>query len=279
MRPRRHVSNAALVKAIAILARRIAGDVAGFGDLGGARSRSSLGARARLLTACRELLRLERELGRLRKAHVQEQTRRIAASTLSTDRKVHIGGGGEKLKGWIDVDLPPGADLPLNVLWGLPFASGCVSFVFCSHMLEHLDYPADALAFLREIRRVLRPGGVARFVVPDIEKYFAAYVRNDKAFFRARRKTWPHATGLPTLLTEALLYAGGGAQPDDFFGHKFGYDFETLRRALRDAGFRRIVKSGYMKSRRLELRVDSASPYARAAFRGRHYSLFVDATR
>jgi predicted SAM-dependent methyltransferase len=146
-------------------------------------------------------------------------------------------------------------------------------------MLEHLDYPDAALAFLREVRRVLRPGGVLRLVVPDIHEYLAAYARRDRAFFQARRKTWPDSERCDTMLIETLLYAGAASQPHDFFGHKFGYDVETLKLLLRKAGFRRVERSAYMKSRHPELRVDSASPYARAAYRGRHYSLFVDAVR
>ena len=272
------ISNARIVESIAILTREIANDLSGLGSHVDAAARSPSDVRGRLISACRELLRLRQQLFRMRGACVRNQVARIARSANWREAKIHLGPGGWPLDGWINVDLPP-ADLSLNVLWGLPFPAGFARAVFCSHMLEHLDYPDAVLPFLREVRRVLRAGGVLRLVVPDIQKYLAAYVRQDKAFFRARRRIWPDSARNETMLVEALLYAGAGSQPDDFFGHKFGYDFETLKRLLRKAGFRRIEKSSYMKSRRHELRVDAASPYARAAFRSSHYSLFVDATR
>lgn len=269
-------SNERIVESIAILTRQVANDLGGFGSYVDPVARSSTDIRGGLIIVCRELLRLRRKLIRMRKPYVGAQASRVALSG-PTDR-IQIGGGGQTLEGWLSVDLPP-ADLSVNVLWGLPIRGASARVVFCSHMLEHLDYPDAALAFLREVRRVLRPGGVLRLVVPDIQEYLAAYARRDRAFFRARRKIWPGSERCETMLTETLLYAGAASQPHDFFGHKFGYDFETLKLLLRKAGFRRIERSAYMKSRHPDLRVDSASPYARAAFRGRHYSLFVDAVR
>jgi hypothetical protein len=59
--------------------------------------------------------------------------------------------------------------------------------------------------------------------------------------------------------------------------HKFGYDFETLSRLLRRAGFRQIERSDFMQSRRSVLRVDAASAIASAKYGNRYYSLFVEA--
>jgi ubiquinone/menaquinone biosynthesis C-methylase UbiE len=46
----------------------------------------------------------------------------------------------------------------------LPFAAGAFDRVYCSEVLEHLVDPAAAVA---EIRRVLKPGGVAVLSVPN----------------------------------------------------------------------------------------------------------------
>lgn len=271
------VSDARVLEAIAILARRIAQDVEGFGGCLEADRARGRRLRERLVSACRELLKLQRGLARRREALVTRKSRKIAAAIPPSGLRLHIGGGGERLPGWINLDLSPRADLPWNVLWGLPYPDGSVDLAFSAHTLEHLDYPHDALAFLREVRRVLRPAGVLRLVVPDAEKYFAAYARGDETFFRARRRIWPQSGKAGTPLAEALLYCGAGSYPEDFFGHKFGYDFDTLERLLRRAGFRRIARSAYMRSRQRLLRVDSASWYARAAVRSSHYSLFIEA--
>lgn len=70
--------------------------------------------------------------------------------------------------------------LPDNVLVhdlanGIPFESGSVDAVYHSHTLEHLDRNvADDL--LKEVRRVLKPGGIHRIVVPDLELLGRNYV-------------------------------------------------------------------------------------------------------
>src|SRR5207247_2856115 len=47
--------------------------------------------------------------------------------------------------------------------------------VYHSHVIEHLDRQA-APAFVRESRRVLKPGGIHRVAVPDLEKSCRRYI-------------------------------------------------------------------------------------------------------
>jgi SAM-dependent methyltransferase len=58
---------------------------------------------------------------------------------------------------------------------GIPYADESFDVAYHSNFLEHLDR-ADAEAFLRECRRVLRPGGILRVVVPDLGIQARAYV-------------------------------------------------------------------------------------------------------
>ena len=58
---------------------------------------------------------------------------------------------------------------------GIPAADSSVDAVYHSHMLEHLDREV-AEGFMREVRRVLRPGGIQRISVPDLEGYVRAYL-------------------------------------------------------------------------------------------------------
>ena len=63
----------------------------------------------------------------------------------------------------------------MNLKNGLPFPTDSVEFVYHSHLLEHLDRN-EAPGFLREILRVLMPGGIQRIVVPDFEHLCRSYV-------------------------------------------------------------------------------------------------------
>lgn len=235
-------------------------------------------------TALKEIAALSDAARQLVRAFRNERARYVAAQLQRLPKlhgtrplKVNIGAGRFPLKGWLNVDLPP-AQLGINLRWGLPLRDGSVSYAFMSHVLEHFYYPREALGILREIRRVLRPGGQVRIVVPDIEKWLVAYATNDAGFFTARKKAWPKSSH-GTRLEQLLLYTGSGrgGAPSFFFGHKGGYDYETLRRLLRRAGFDHVVRSDYMKSAHAALRVDDHSAVADASFDGGRYSLFVEA--
>jgi ubiquinone/menaquinone biosynthesis C-methylase UbiE len=41
-------------------------------------------------------------------------------------------------------------------IYHIPFSDNCFDGIFCAEVLEHLQYPLDAL---KELHRVLRPGG------------------------------------------------------------------------------------------------------------------------
>jgi ubiquinone/menaquinone biosynthesis C-methylase UbiE len=62
-----------------------------------------------------------------------------------------------------------------NLAKGIPFPSNSVDAVYHSHLFEHLDRDV-AKAFLIEVKRVLKHGGIHRIVVPDLEKATRAYI-------------------------------------------------------------------------------------------------------
>jgi predicted SAM-dependent methyltransferase len=266
-----------------LLARRLydlAADLHGLGPRAdrALAAASGIGTERRLLALVAAVDGLRQELLALRAPHIAEQLARLGVARDARELKLHIGCGPGHLEGWVNIDVYP-APLAMNVLWGLPFAPGSARFIFVSHMLEHLYFPAEVKPFLAELRRVLAPGGTVRIVVPDIEQCIAAYTSNDRSFFASRRETWSWWPENATRLEDFLAYAGAGPEPAWLFeAHKYGYDFETLERVLGNAGFSAVVRSDYMQSAYEELRVDHSSSVARARYGERYYSLFVEAS-
>lgn len=68
-----------------------------------------------------------------------------------------------KFKKYVTADLDmEGVDYRVDIRF-LPFADSSYDFIFASHVLEHVQDDAQAL---NEIRRVLKPGGIAVLPVP-----------------------------------------------------------------------------------------------------------------
>jgi ubiquinone/menaquinone biosynthesis C-methylase UbiE len=103
---------------------------------------------------------------------LQLQTDQLVKSAAGpVDLKLHLGCGSNMLAGWLNTDSTPSpiADY-LDCTARLPFVDGCLAAVFCEHLIEHLEKPG-AQFMMREVFRVLRPGGVFRVVTPSLEAF------------------------------------------------------------------------------------------------------------
>lgn len=87
---------------------------------------------------------------------------------------LNIGCGNHPLPGFLNLDIGAGGDRQHDVRLGLPFPQASVAGIFNEHFLEHLTQ-AEGIAFLRECRRVLTPGGVLRVATPDLDAVVREY--------------------------------------------------------------------------------------------------------
>ncbi|HKY59073.1 MAG TPA: methyltransferase domain-containing protein [Aeromicrobium sp.] len=86
---------------------------------------------------------------------------------------------------------------------GIPFADQSVDGVYHSHLLEHLDREAVP-TFLAEVKRVLKPGGVHRIVVPDLERDARAYLASLEAALAGRVSPAEHESSVHTLIEQMV---------------------------------------------------------------------------
>lgn len=79
--------------------------------------------------------------------------------------RVNLGCGRRPLDGFINVDRNDGAgvDIVADAEKDLLFADNSVDLVHCDHFLEH---PVDFESVMREIWRILKPGGRLEASVP-----------------------------------------------------------------------------------------------------------------
>ena len=116
-----------------------------------------------------------------------------------------------------------------NATTRIPCASGSVAAVYSSHMIEHLDR-REARAFLAEVRRILRPGGVVRIAAPDIGRLVREYLATEDAdgFVAASHM----GLARPASLAGWARWIVVGPRH-----HLWMYDGGSLSRLLTEAGF------------------------------------------
>lgn len=91
--------------------------------------------------------------------------------------RLHLGCGPVYIPGWINIDglLVWKTDVFLDIRAGLPFPNNSVEGIYTCHTLEHFEI-GPMLGILREMHRVLIPGGGFRIVVPNLERAIDAYI-------------------------------------------------------------------------------------------------------
>jgi SAM-dependent methyltransferase len=181
-----------------------------------------------------------------------------------TEKKYLNIGSGEEVKKWclnldfFRIDFWNAKYLVADIRKKLFFKDRSFKGVYSSHTLEHLT-PNDSLKLLREIYRILLPGGVVRICVPDIEQYCKFYFNKKFSTINKFRQ---------------IYKKGYVAMWNNFQNnhHLSCYDFECLKMFLKKAGFNNIRKLRYSRSQdQLLSRLDK---YSRS-----WNSLYVEGTK
>jgi predicted SAM-dependent methyltransferase len=174
--------------------------------------------------------------------------RRRALARARRPLRLQIGGGGNPLPGWLNSDLIAG-EIHLDLRRRLPLPDGSVEFVFGEHVIEHLPEPAGA-RLLRELHRVIRPGGVVRLTTPDLKRIIAIYEdRNDVVSRDDYARFLDGVTGKRHERPAQIL--------NDYlrlWGHRHVYDEQDLRARLLEAGFSSVERVEPGESRHEPLR-------------------------
>lgn len=90
---------------------------------------------------------------------------------------LNIGCGSHFFPEWTNVDLAPARGvLGMDIRKPLPWPDGSFDLTYSSHVLEHLE-PQDGVDLMREQFRLLKPGGLCRVAVPDLEGICREYLR------------------------------------------------------------------------------------------------------
>ncbi len=140
-------------------------------------------------------------------------------------------------QGWINADIcySPGVDIACDILAGLPLEDDSLDYVVSIHALPEISY-ADMEDVLWELRRVLRPGGVLRLGLPDMDRAIQAYLRNDREYFLIPDHVCETTAG--KMIVQLMWYGRSRTM--------FTSDF--TEELLRRSGFRGVNRCEYLKT-------------------------------
>ena len=152
--------------------------------------------------------------------------------------RLNWGCGDHGEAGWINSDLKDGDGIQLvgDIRDGLPVEDETFDYIVSIHALPMISLP-DVVPVLEELRRVLKPGGVLRMCLPDLERGIRAYLDGDREYFVVPDEDAESAGG--KLITQLLWYGWTVTM--------FTRDF--IEELLLRAGFREVHQCEYQQSK------------------------------
>jgi predicted SAM-dependent methyltransferase len=162
------------------------------------------------------------------------------------DLRLHLGSGKKNKEGFINIDMRPdvGADLVLDLRRPLPFPDNCCRGIYCEHTLEHVSYPDTHEAFLREVLRVLSPGGEFLLSVPDLDLFVQDFKSPaEDGVYSQYRRAWKDEECLPIKFDTDAEYLN--FLFNQFGEHEFIHDEKTLTLFLESLGFVNVQRRAF----------------------------------
>jgi predicted SAM-dependent methyltransferase len=162
--------------------------------------------------------------------------RRLAPGWVNTDR-LH-------LKAWDETQTEPGRlacaegslyYLEFDSREPYPFEEAAFQWAHAEHFIEHLTLD-EAIGWMTDVRRILKPGGHLRLSTPDLRLYVEGYLDHGNGFFAEHRE---RLTGSRAFREEGVPDRPAWMINQIFYkwGHRWIFDLEEIRFAGEQAGF------------------------------------------
>lgn len=176
-------------------------------------------------------------------------------------KRLNWGCSGHVADGWINSDIKQNRSInhTSDIRVGLGLLNDSIDYAVTIHALPEIPY-AELMPVLQELRRVLRPGGILRVAVPDLDKGIQAYQQGDTTYFPIPDEDM---TSLGGKFALHLIWYG-------YTRSVFTYDY--IAELLRRSGFRDVARCEFLQT-------SSRYPDIVQLDNRERESLFVEATK
>jgi len=161
--------------------------------------------------------------------------------------RVNLCSGHQKIPSYFNVDCAGDVDLRIDLnKRTLPFRDNSLEVVICISAINYFTLCRSEM-LVRDIFRVLAPGGVVRIGVQDLELIAKKYVDKDTGFFFQRLPNGQERFEGVTLGDKFAAWFYGYETSGN--GCKYFFDYDSLARLFVDAGFSIVERMEFQKSR------------------------------
>jgi len=162
------------------------------------------------------------------------------------DKRINLCCGPIRVPGYVGLDISPAADVRLNLLYqNLPFDDGTQESVICISAINYFSRER-AQEIVTDVHRILKPGGVARFGVQDLESIAKRYVEKDMPFFFQKNSEGNERFEGLTLGDKFVAWFYGYESAGSLC--RYFYDYQSLAPLFENAGFSVIERKKFCES-------------------------------
>ena len=163
-------------------------------------------------------------------------------------KKLHIGCSHASKDGWLPTDISPKSNsvIYLDATDKFPFEDNIFDYIYCEHMIEHINF-FQARYMLEECFRITKPKGKIRIATPDLDKYLSLIYDNENRenleminfYMDNLFSRYPNDENAALHILNLEMHS---------WGHKYLYNFATLKNQLIESGFSKISQHDCGKS-------------------------------
>ncbi len=175
-----------------------------------------------------------------------------------SELKVNLCSGPVMLKGWVNVDISPMADITIDLEKELlPFEDESVDTLVCISAINYFTLQRG-YEIIKDVYRVMKDDGIVRFATQDLRILAQKYLERDKEFFFQKLENgqdrFPGITFADKFSQWFYGFETGGKTC------KYVYDYETLSLLFKKAGFEVVEEKKYLESEIPEIKLIDNRP-------------------